>query len=59
MEKFIIFYATSTHYDSVVIDAESLDDAYEISCLFSRSYNVTIMGIFLQSSYKLYNNDEL
>lgn len=58
MEKFIIFYATSTHYDSIVIDAESFDDAYEISRSFSRSSNVIIVGIFLQSSYKLYTSYE-
>lgn len=51
MEKFIIFYATSIYYDSVVVDAESLDDAREISRSFSRSSGVIIVGIFSQSSY--------
>lgn len=51
MEKFIIFYATSSHYDSVVVDAESFDDACGISRSFSCSSGVTIVGIFFQSSY--------
>lgn len=29
MKRFIIFYATSNYYDSVNIDADSLDDAFE------------------------------
>lgn len=55
MEKFIIFYATSTHYDSVVVDAESFNKAFEISCSFSRSHGVTIVGIFLHSSFSELN----
>lgn len=51
MENFIIFYATPTHYDSVVVDAESFVKACEISRSFSRSCDVTIVGIFSQSSY--------
>lgn len=51
MNRFIIFYATSRSYDSVVVDAESLDDAYEIAQSFSRAYAVTILGVFFQSFY--------
>lgn len=51
MENFIIFYATSKFYDSVVINAKSLDNAFEIAKSFSRVHAVTIIGIFLQSSY--------
>ena len=58
MKNYIIFYATSSHYDSVVIEAKSLDDAFETSRAFSRVYGVIILGIFLQSSYlKLYPNE--
>lgn len=51
MEKFIIFYATSKFYDSVIVDAKSLDDACKIAKSFSRVHVVTIIGIFSQSSY--------
>lgn len=51
MENFIIFYATSEFYDSVVVDAEFLDDAFKIAKSFSRVHAVTIIGVFLQSSY--------
>lgn len=51
MERFIIFYATSTHYDSVVVDAESLDDAFETAQAFSRVHAVAIIGIFDQTHY--------
>ena len=46
MKSFIIFYATSSHYDSVVVYAESLDEAYKTAQAFSRSRSVTILGIF-------------
>lgn len=49
--KYIIFYATSKIYDSVVVDAESLDDAFKIAKSFSRVHAVTIIGVFSQSSY--------
>ena len=51
MEKFIIFYSNLHCYDSVVVDAKSLDDACEIARVFSRVHSVTILGVFLQSSY--------
>lgn len=51
MENFIIFYSTSKFYDSVVVDAKSLDDAFKIAKSFSRAHAVTIIGIFSQSSY--------
>ena len=51
MENFIIFYATSKFYDSVVVEAESLDDAFKISKSFSREYAVIITGVFSQSVY--------
>lgn len=51
MKRFIIFYSTSNCYDSVVVDAESLDDAYEIAQAFSRVHAVTILGVFSQSHY--------
>ncbi len=53
MKRFIIFYATSNCYDSVVVDAESLDDACETAQAFSRAHAVTILGVFSQSHYNL------
>jgi hypothetical protein len=53
MKRFIIFYSTSNHCDSVVVDAESLDDAYETSQAFSRAHAVTVLGVFSQSHYCL------
>lgn len=38
MEKFIIFYATSTHYDNVVVDAESFAD-----WLYPFGYTITFI----------------
>lgn len=52
MESFIIFYATSKFYDSVIIDAKSLDDAFKIARSFSRVHAVTIIGVFYQSFYR-------
>lgn len=55
MKYYNIFYATSTHYDFVVVSAESLDDAFEMSKAFSRVHAVTILGVCVQCSYiKLY-----
>ena len=51
MKRFIIFYATSNCYDSVVVDADSLDDAFEIAQSFSRMHAVTILGVFEQNHY--------
>lgn len=51
MENFIIFYAAPEFYDSVTVDAESLDDAFKIAKSFSRAHAVAIIGIFSQSSY--------
>lgn len=51
MKKYIIFYVTSKSYDSVVVDAESLDDAFETARVFSRVHAVAIMGIFDQTCY--------
>ena len=51
MNKYIIFYATSNCYDSVIVDAESLDDASEIAQAFSCAHAVTIIGIFNQTCY--------
>ena len=49
--RFIIFYATSNRYDSVVIDAESFTAACEIAQSFSRMHAVTILGVFEQLHY--------
>ena len=51
MKRFIIFYATSNCYDSVITDADSLDDAFETAQSFSRMYAVTILGVFEQICY--------
>lgn len=51
MNRYIIFYATSKCYDSVVIDAESLSDAFETAQAFSRVHAVSIIGIFNQTCY--------
>lgn len=51
MKRFIIFYATSNCYDSVVTDADSLDDAFETAQSFSRMYAATILGVFEQIHY--------
>lgn len=52
MKSFIIFYSTSKFYDSVIIDAESLDDAFKIAKSFSRVHAVTIVGVFYHSVYR-------
>lgn len=58
MNRYIIFYVTSKSYDSVVVDAESLDDAFETARAFSRVHAVTIMGIFDQTCYfKIYPHE--
>lgn len=58
MSNYIIFYATSSHYNSVVIEAKSFTDAVETSQVFSRGCDVIILGVFLQSSYlKLHPNE--
>lgn len=51
MKRFIIFYSILNRYDSVVVDAESLDDAYETAQAFSRVHAATILGVFSQSHY--------
>ena len=51
MKRFIIFYAASNCYDSVVTDADSLDDAFETAQSFSRMYAATILGVFEQTHY--------
>lgn len=51
MDRYIIFYATSKRYDSVIVDAESLDGAFETARAFSRAYAVTILGVFSQYFY--------
>lgn len=51
MNRYIIFYATSKCYDSVVVDAESLGDAFETAQAFSRVHAVSIIGIFNQTCY--------
>ena len=50
MKKFVIFYRTARLYDSVVIDAESLKDAYAVAAAFSRAHAVDVVGIFLESA---------
>lgn len=51
VKKYIVFYATSKCYDSVIVDAESLSDAFEIAQAFSRVYAATILGVFDQVYY--------
>lgn len=58
MKRFIIFYATSNCYDSVVIDADSLDEAFETAQSFSRMYAVTILGVFEQTYYLKFHPHE-
>lgn len=48
MEKFIIFYATSIYYDSVVVDAESLDDARAYARRLSNTQNVISVTFYKQ-----------
>lgn len=50
MKKFVIFYCTSRCYDSVVVDAESLEDAFDTATAFSRVHAVDVVGIFLESA---------
>lgn len=45
MKDYVIFYATSTCTDSVIIYAESLAEAYKYAQAFSRSRSVTILGV--------------
>ena len=51
MNRYIIFYVTSKSYDSVVVDAESLADAFETAQAFSRVHAVDIIGIFDRTHY--------
>lgn len=57
MKRFVIFYCSDHYYESVVVDAESLDAADDIARGFSRAYAVTILGVFLQSALTQYFND--
>lgn len=50
MKKFVIFYCTSRCYDSVVVDAESLKDAFVTAMAFSRVHAVDVVGVFLESA---------
>lgn len=45
MEKFIIFYRSSSGYDNVRVDAESLSDAVSIADAFSRKSGAVIVGV--------------
>nr|DAS14776.1 MAG TPA: hypothetical protein [Bacteriophage sp.] len=58
MKKFVIFYRTARLNDSVVIDAESLKDAYDVAVAFSRVHAVDVVGIFLESALLVYYPDE-
>ena len=51
MEKFIIFYATSKFYDSVVVEAESLKGASATADAFALRTGAIIVGIISQSVY--------
>ena len=50
MEKFVIFYRTARLYDNIVVDAESLKDAFDVAVVFSRAHAVDVVGIFLESA---------
>ena len=50
MKKFVIFYRTARFYDSIVVDAESLKDAFDVAVVFSRDHTVDVVGIFLESA---------
>lgn len=43
--KYIIFYYLAADYDSVYVDAESLEDASAIADAFSHKSGATIVGI--------------
>lgn len=58
MKKFVIFYRTARLYDSVVIDAESLKDAFAAADTFSRVHTVDVVGIFLESALLVNYPDE-
>lgn len=45
MKKYVIFYFLVFDYDSVYVDADSLEDASAIADAFSRKSGVTIVGI--------------
>lgn len=51
MKSFIIFYATSTCNDSVIIYAESFAEAYKYAQAFSRSRSVAILGVIDKLHY--------
>lgn len=58
MEKFVVFYRTARLYDSVVIDAESLKDAFDFAVSFSRAHAVDVVGVFLESALLVNYPDE-
>lgn len=58
MEKFVIFYRTARLYDSLVVDAESLNDAFDAAVTFSRVHTVDVVGIFLESALLVNYPDE-
>ena len=45
MKKYVIFYCSSSDYDYVYVDAESLEDASATADAFSRKSGATIVGI--------------
>lgn len=58
MKKFVIFYRTARLYENIVIDAESLKDAYDAAAAFSRVHAVDVVGIFLESALLVNYPDE-
>ena len=54
MKKYVIFYCLDSDYESVYVNAESLEDASAIADAFSRKSGATIVGVcpeFLLNSW--------
>lgn len=45
MKKYVIFYYLASDYEYVYVDAESLEDAFDIADSFSHKFGATIVGI--------------
>ena len=45
MKKYIIFYYLTSDYDTVYVDAESLQDAISIADAFSAKSGAVIVGV--------------
>lgn len=57
MEKYVIFYRLASGYDTVFVNAESLQDATSIADAFSRKSGAVILGICPELLLNIYFYD--